>query len=338
MAAAPKTKGVLTATVCVAITLAATGHAATLPETGTVDIAADRRRTEFLTRSSSIYSVQPDIPNCRAGELLEGEKKSALDTLNNIRKLHGLGPVTYDDTFDREMMQAALMMAANRDLSHSPPRSWKCYTPGGARMAGMSNIEGGVASPYLLYTTAQDNIVGWVTDVRNRGAGVGHRRWLLDPFLKTISFGKVSGAFDAQSVTEASLVKVIGSDSRTTGLSSDALVSPSNPKIVAYPQGDYPVRYYEDGAHLSVSLLTNPSDVHLNGADFSRASIIVKTRDGEAVPVGQAHGDNLFYGLPNNIRFSTGILKRNVIYDVSITGVVVAGKAVEVSYWFRLVP
>ena len=40
MAAAPKTKGVLTATVCVAITLAATGHAATLPETGTVDIAA----------------------------------------------------------------------------------------------------------------------------------------------------------------------------------------------------------------------------------------------------------------------------------------------------------
>ena len=336
MAATPKTKGVLTTAVCVAITLAASDHAAALPETGSVDTAADRRRTEFLTRSSSIYSVQPDIPNCRAGELLEGEKNSALDTLNAIRRLHGLGPVTYDDTYDREMMQAALMMAANRDLNHNPPQSWKCYTPGGARMAGMSNIEGGVASPYLLYTTAQDNIVGWVTDVRNRGAGVGHRRWLLDPFLKTISFGKVSGAVDAQSVTEASLVKVIGSDARTTRLSADTSVSASNPKIVAYPQGDYPVRYYEDGAQLSVSLLTNLDDTYHNKADFSRASIVVRIRDGEAVPISQVHSDNLFYGLPNNIRFSTGTLKRNVIYDVSIRGVIVAGTSVEVSYWFRL--
>lgn len=48
--------------------------------------------------------------------------------------------VKFNSTLSKKAQRAALMMAANQDLSHFPPAGWKCYAKDGAEAAGNSNL------------------------------------------------------------------------------------------------------------------------------------------------------------------------------------------------------
>ena len=59
--------------------------------------------------------------------------------LNYYRAMAGVpATVTFSDTYNAMDQQAALMMSANGQLSHSPPTTWTCYTrrrgPGGKQI------------------------------------------------------------------------------------------------------------------------------------------------------------------------------------------------------------
>ncbi len=41
--------------------------------------------------------------------------------------------------------------------------------------------------------------------------------------------------------------------------------------------------------------------------------------------------------LPNSLAFRAGALKRDIVYDVSIKGVVIGGTARDFDYWFKVV-
>ncbi len=97
-----------------------------------------------------------------------------------------------------------------------------------------------------------------------------------------------------------------------------------------------------DGALLSLSLLTDPEHLYRNMADFSHATVTIRERGGPALPVSGVHADNDLYGLPNDLYFSAGALKRDIVYDVTVEGIAIpgapAGAATRVDYWFRLIP
>src|SRR5690606_36902251 len=85
--------------------------------------------------------------------------------------------------------ESSLMMAVNQTLSHTPPPGWQCYTAGGAAGAGASNLIGGWGTG-LPFDSEDDLLAGWLRE--GGSPQLGHRRWILHPFLGKTSYGRGS--------------------------------------------------------------------------------------------------------------------------------------------------
>lgn len=287
--------------------------------------------SDFFTSIATLYTVQPDITACQPGQLKAEVGARVLATLNDIRAHHDLPPVTYAAAEEPAVQQSAMMMAANGQLSHAPPTSWNCYTAAGATAAGQSNIYLGMGGG-LRYSQDADILIGWLTDVDNLVMNnIGHRRWLLYPFLATVSYGRVAGRYQTSNRADAASIKVINSAQNTAG---------PLPDFVAYPYQDYPARYFNTAALLSFGVIANKSsNFGANAAvNFSGATITVRPRGGAALPVSNISWDNEGYGLPNNLQWNVSGLAANTVYDVTIGNVSVGGTPRSYSYYFRLVP
>ncbi|MGK6322354.1 CAP domain-containing protein [Sphingomonas sp. DT-51] len=287
---------------------------------------------DWAGRAAALFSTQPDVPNCRAGVLADSVRADILARVNAMRALHRLPAVSYSGPEDEQATQAALMMAANGQLTHTPPADWKCYTGAGAAGAGTSNLYGGLISPYLAYYTEDMYLGGWLTETTNLVANnVGHRRWLLDPFLGKIAYGRVAQVLADGSRTDAAAMKVV---SFTGGVAVPAGLPP----YVAYPYGDYPARYFDPAALLSFSVIADASQRGGANAsvDFARASVMVSNGT-TALTVSNVSFDNAGYGLPNNIQFAAAGLTSGVTYTVTVSNVIVRGQAQSYTYTFRIV-
>lgn len=270
------------------------------------------------------YAVEPDVTTCRPGVLSAAARQNVLTALNAIRALHQLDPVSYDTAGEPAAMSAALLMQANGQLNHTPPSSWNCYSAAGASGAGSSNLGGGNRS-----ATPADNLVSWLLDTSNLSTTiVGHRRWLLDPFLGKVAYGRSDSSSGALGMWA---LQVIHADTVTQG---------SAATFVAYPYQDYPARYHAQGALLSFSVIADPASKSASASvDFSAAQIAVSLR-GTSSPlaVSSVSSDNQGYGLANNLQFSIGTISVGSIYDVAISNVRVGGTPRNYSYWFRVMP
>ncbi len=228
--------------------------------------------------------------------------------------------------------QAALMFAANGQLSHKPPPAWRCYSAQGASAAAQSIISGGVAAKNIAFNSPEQDIIAWLTDVSSTTPeAIGHRRWLLDPFLKNIAYGRVSGRIDSRHVSVGSALTLMADDSMP--LAHDA------PDIIAYPFHDYPARYFADGTMLSFSVLLDKTHKQGNVAvDFSQARITVQTPNSTTHRAKQVLFDNHYFGLPNNLQFSLSHIEPGLRYMVNIDGVRLQGVSKSYTYWFRIMP
>ncbi|MEI9928795.1 MAG: CAP domain-containing protein [Sphingomonas sp.] len=287
--------------------------------------------SDFFTSIATLYTTQPDLTACNAGQLKPEVPARALAVLNDIRAHHNLPPVQYAGADEAGAMQSALMQAANGQLNHMPPTSWNCYTTLGATVSGQSNLFGGSGAG-LTYISNDDIMIGWLTDVNNLVANnVGHRRWLLYPFLGTVAYGRVAGRYQTSNRSDAAALKVINTAQATPA---------SLPSIVAYPYQDYPAKYFTNGAILSFSAIADARTAFGANAtvDYSQATVTVQQRGGAALAVSNIAYDNQGYGLPNNLQFNVAGLQNNVIYDVTIDRVRANGSLTTYMYWFRIVP
>jgi len=121
---------------------------------------------------------------CHAGRASQTSKAATLESLNFVRALGHLAPVTFTRRLSAKAQQAALIMSANGALSHDPPRSWKCWTRAGSNAAGHSNLAYGF--PTL---TAGATIVQYMTDPGETNYFAGHRRWLMYPYTAHMGNG-----------------------------------------------------------------------------------------------------------------------------------------------------
>jgi uncharacterized protein YkwD len=303
------------------------------PAPSPVATAAAAAPASWQARAAALFTTQPDVANCRPGVLAEAVRDDVLARLNAIRALHRLPPVSYSSPDDDQATQASLMMAANGQLTHTPPADWKCYTSTGATGAGTSNLYGGLISPYLAYFTEDMYLGGWLTETTNLVAdNVGHRRWMLDPFLGKIAYGRVAQLLADGRRTDAATMKVVS-------FSGGVAVPAGLPPYVAYPYGDYPARYFDPAALLSFSVVADATQRGGANAtvDFSKASVRVST-GGTALTVSNIRFDNTGYGLPNNLQFAVAGLAEGVSYDVTIADVTVRGRSQSYSYSFRIIP
>lgn len=285
---------------------------------------------DFLTLSKPMFSEQPDIPACRPGRLHLEQVQQAVDTLNAIRKLHELAPVTLNPLTEQESNQAALMVAANGKLDHNPPASWRCFSTTGAKAMAKSLLSGGVTAPNIAFHTPAQDISAWLTDhTAFTQDSIGHRRWLLDPFIGQVAYGRVSGKTDRRNVSVGSAL----------AFNITKLKPVTGPELIAYPFHDYPSRFFSKNALLSLSLLIDKQRKQGNLAvDFSQATIRAATDRGEPVRVRNVRFDNHFFGLPNNLQFALGDIQQGVKYNIQVDGVKVQGQEKSYRYWFRIMP
>jgi len=286
--------------------------------------------SDFLSSAALLYSTAPNIAACQAGTLKPEVGQRVLATLNYIRGLHNLPAVTYNPADEPAVQQSALMMAANGQLSHNPPASWNCYTAAGATAAGQSNIYLGTGG--LRYSQDADLLAGWLIDTNNVVSNnIGHRRWLLYPFLSSIAYGRTAGVWQTSNRADGASIKVINNTQNTAG---------PLPDYVAYPFQDYPARYFETRALLSFGVIANKSSNFgaNQSVSYANATVSVRVRGGAALTVSNVSWDNEGYGLPNSLQWSVAGLAANTTYDVTISNVTVSGAARNYSYYFRIVP
>lgn len=257
-------------------------------------------------------------------------RDEVLRSINAIRALHNLPAVSYAAADEPEAMASSLIMTANRQITHTPSPDMRCYSDLGSRGAGSSDIYGGAASSVALFQPNDSIIAGWLIETDNLIANnVGHRRWILDPFLTTIAYGRVA-VEDNGGLFDSAALKVFD-------FSAGSAIPANLPEFVAYPFGDYPARYFDSRALLSFGVISDPRNKFNNtNVDYSRATVSVRQRDGASLAVSNISSDTVGYGLPNNIQFNVAGLAANTFYDVTIANVLVGGVARTYNYSFRI--
>ncbi|HSJ33636.1 MAG TPA: S-layer homology domain-containing protein [Acidimicrobiia bacterium] len=139
-----------------------------------------------------------DLAGCHPGTISTGFRNTMLQQINWFRQMVGSAPITFDASLSNKAQEAALVMAANDDLSHYPTEAWECWTETALEAASSSNLSiewGWTWDPYL-----GDQVADYVMDAGNNNTAVGHRNWILLPLQRPFGFGAV---FTSQVATTA---------------------------------------------------------------------------------------------------------------------------------------
>ena len=237
-------------------------HAINTGKKGAVAKAWKSRMASQLTVKSGWTGSSK---GCRAGKPSRKAQRATLSSINFARALAGLDPVRLQDRLSALAQKAALIMAANRALSHSPPKSWKCWTEKGSAAAGSSNLA--LSYPTM---TAGGSVAQYLTDDGDGNTAAGHRRWILNPEAEKFGNGltSTSNALYVFGPTDADNV---------------------NPNWVAWPTAGFFPAPLEPRGRWSLSS-------GADGADFSRATVTVRkgTTTLRTTPYPVANG----YGQP----------------------------------------
>ena len=259
--------------------------------------------------------------NCTPGTLPDSVHKKVLERLNYVRRLAGVPDnCTFDADLNKKCQAAALMMRANGDLSHMPPRDWLCWTTDGATGAGNSNLSLGYGGSEAL--------IGQVEDDGGNNQSVGHRRWILYPDRKVFGHGSTPGSM--------ALWALGGSGSMQ---SEDVRERYENAYI------SWPAQYY-----FPATMLPYRWSLSNNSADFSDASVEMYCNN-KRVPLEQLEVDG-GYGSPTMVwepDLSNYDLSKEVTFKVVVKKVEMdarwdeaaqkyQGVYEDYSYWVTIIP
>lgn len=192
-----------------------------------------------------------DVASCDPGAPSAAAQSATLTTINFVRGLAGLDPVSFDPALSAKAQKAALIMQANDDLDHFPPSSWRCWTEEGAEAAGSSNLALGISGAAA--------IVGYMQDDGEGNTAAGHRRWILRPDAATMGSGSTSGA---------NALWIFGADAP----------SAASPPWVPWPVAGYFPSPLEPIGRWSLSSTSGE-------ASFANASVTVTGPGGASLPV-----------------------------------------------------
>ena len=248
---------------------------------------------------------------------------ATLRRINYFRAMSGLpGSVSLDPAASAKCQQAALMMAAEGNVSHRPPSSWRFYTPAAAEAS---------ANSALALDTRNDEGPGaidrYIADDGPGNAFVGHRRWLLYTGTTRMGLGIVPPEPGGHPGANATWVRGDG-----------PATLPGVRPFVAWPPAGY----------VPAPLVYDRWSFSYPNADFSHASVRV-TKEGTPVlaalePLGyqsspdgsgtSAGNNTLAWTLPGNVVGRTV----DEHYEVCVDNVIVAGGSRRFTYPVASIP
>jgi hypothetical protein len=279
-------------------------------------------------RTQALYDRLPDPDNCNGGMINAAQKNEALARINFIRTTIGLPEVVYDGSQDESLQAAALLMAVNNKLDHNPTASDKCYSEDAAKGAS-ANLWMGTASGYYPWSPSQ-----MVDDLFNDEniQTLGHRLWMLSPFMIETAFGRVDYVNNSKIYT-ASCVFVDNHDVEST--KSNASV-----QFVAYPRNEIPSSAFSLDWYLHFSIFIDKDDIWKNTADYRNAEIIVEDGSGNKMSVTSIDfidpNPSTMFGYTNMIKWKVPGLKKDEQYKVTINNVKSAAGNNNYTYTFTI--
>ena len=247
-----------------------------------------------------------DLTSCEAGAPSSVAQQATLTAVNYFRDLVGVEPVTFSATLSARAQQAALMMARNGALNHTPPDTWECWTAEGAAAAGKSDLALGNAGAAA--------VAAYMEDGGDSNEIAGHRRWIIDPRQTTMGSGSVKGS-GWQSTSNALYV---------LDTASWQVTPASTPEYLPWPVAGYVPVQIEPGGRWSLSA-RDPD------TDFSQAMVTVNgSGTGVTVhPVANGYGPStLVWDFDPG--FASGDADRT--YHVVVSDIVVDGVRSSYSY------
>jgi len=131
-----------------------------------------------------------DFGKCTIGKLDDKGHKTTLRVLNLYRFLTGLPEVKEDAEFTKKAQACATLMGANDDISHHPPKTWKCWSEDGSEAAENSNLSTAPAVLAIDRYMVDEGAVNKPT--------MGHRRWILAELLGPVGIGSTNDTPDAK--------------------------------------------------------------------------------------------------------------------------------------------
>ena len=287
------------------------GQQAFVPAVNLADRAAvlGLYRDYYLTSEGVLPGWTGSVAFGSPGTISTAYQIATLRRINYYRAMSGLpGNVVLDPAVSAKCQQAALMMAAEGNVSHHPLPSWRYYTVAAAEAAANSD---------LALDTRNDEGPGaidrYIADDGPANPFVGHRRWLLYAGTTTTGLGIVPPETGNHPGTNATWV-------RGSGPATLPGVRPS----VAWPPAGY----------VPAPLVYTRWSFSYPNADFSRATVRV-TKNGVPLAVvleplgcqslpngtGMSAGNNtLAWTLPGNVagRFA------DECYEVRVDNVAIA--------------
>jgi uncharacterized protein YkwD len=276
------------------------------------------------------YELPPSVKDCKFGVINDKTRESILAEVNDIRKLHGLEPLVYNKDFEKYTNEAALAVAAQNLASHNIDSTWNCYSENASYGAKYSSLYRKNSSLVDYQVHPTDAIVSFMRE--NTSDSLGHRRWMLDPFVKETAFGLADGE------------KKVG-----TGYTYGAALYMLNPAthikntttsplgIYPYPVGNYPRKYFQKGDRLSLFILYDQSTYFKNSfVDYSKTTITIKDDTGKQYSPTGILFDTQSQGVPNNLSFLFPDFEYGVNYTVNLDNVTVNGQVKNYQYSFKV--
>lgn len=287
---------------------------------------------QTLVSLSELYDVIPNVANCNEGKLKDSEKQKVLSIYNQIRIIHGLKPLQYNSNYDIDVAKSALINVANSLLDHFPKTSYECYSQEGYNGSSTSNLY--IASNFgpNSISESRKGIESWIID--KNVDDLGHRRNMLNPFLKYASFGRVDGYSKKNP------------DYYLTGMTLKVHEFPDfhnlsdwNQDYVAYPYHEYPSSFFDESWYLSFSVVADKSNIWNNSQaliDLSQATVTITDPNNNKLTISNLKYDYASYGIPNCLYWKASGIVKEVTYNVTISNVKVQGNSKTYTYWFKI--
>lgn len=239
-----------------------------------------------------------DHAACNEGSTSEAFRRAVLQRINYFRAMAGVpADITFAEALNQKAQKAALLVSANRRLSHAPDESWRCYSLEAAQAARNCNL--------YLEVHSCTAIDGYMQDAGSGNEHVPHRRWLLHPRTMTMGIGDIppSSGYPA-----ANALWVFGAASAERPETRDTFFAwpPPGyvPYLVVYPRWSF--SYDEaDFSHASVSMTYGERDVPLT-----------------LLPVADGYGENTIVWEPH---ISLARPEADQWYTVRVRDVVIEG-------------
>lgn len=246
-----------------------------------------------------------------AGKVSNDTNQQALKLLNLIRYVAGIdGTVTLDSGYTEKAQAAAVVNAANGEISHNPSRpsgmSDNLYN------LGKQGAQNGNLAVFSYNAGFGESLIGsWMQDSdANNINRVGHRRWILNPTMGKTGFGIVNNADKGIWNTFSSMYTM--DFSRTNATETN----------VAWPAQTTPIELFTAGSAWSLS---TGSTVNINTVKVT----VKRATDGKTWNFSKNSSDGDFY-VNNDNYGQTGCIifkpkdltvNSNDYFDVSVTGV-----------------